>query len=99
MRLAIAIIALMLSASLARAANKAQADAALAAAHEQEEAAGKLGNRWLPAEAALKDASTAMAAGKWDTAIAEADAAKALATRAIEQAHEQETAWREMVIK
>lgn len=99
MRLAIAIIAMMLSPSLARAVDKAQADGALAAAHEQEEAAGKLGNRWLPAETALKDASKAMAAGEWDKAIAEADAAKALATRAIEQAHEQETAWREMVIK
>ncbi len=99
MRISIALCALLLSAPLARAADKAQAEAALATARQQEDAAGKLGNRWLPAEAALKDASKAIAAGDWGKAIAGADEAKAMATRAMEQAHEQETAWREMVIK
>lgn len=99
MRLSLAIVALLLSAPLARAADKAQAEAALAAAHQQEEQAGKFGNRWLPAEAALKSAAKAVAAGDWDKAVAEADRARAMATRAIEQAHEQEIAWHEMVIK
>ena len=99
MRLAIALAALLLSAPLARASDKSQAEAALASAHRQEEQAGKLGNRWLPAEAALKNAAKAIAAGDWDKAVAEADDAKAMAARAIEQAHEQETAWREMVIR
>jgi hypothetical protein len=81
------------------AADKAAAEGALAAAMQAENAAGKLGNRWLPAEAALKAAKAALAAGEWDKAAAEATRAEAMAHRAAEQAREQEGAWQNLVIR
>jgi hypothetical protein len=83
----------------AHAVEKADAETAVAGAIQAEDAAGKLGNRWIPAEAALKAAKAALAAGTWDTAVAEATKARSLAHRAIEQSHEQETAWRDAVIR
>lgn len=83
----------------AKAADKAGAEAALAAAVKAEDAAGAAGNRWLPAETALKAAHTAMAAGAWDKVVAEATIAEAMGRRAVEQAREQETLWRDAVLK
>lgn len=83
----------------AMAADKAGAEAALAAAVKAEDAAGAVGNRWLPAEAALKAAHKAMAAGEWDKVVAEAAIAEAMGKRAVEQAREQETLWRDAVLK
>ena len=81
------------------AADQAAAEGALAAAVRAEGVAGKLGNRWVPAEAALKAAKVALAAGAWDQAVADATRAQALAERASEQAREQETAWPILVIR
>ena len=92
-------VVLLLAAGAAHAADKATAEAALATATQAENEAGTLGNRWVPAEAALKAAKVALAKGAWDEAAAQAEQAHALATRAIEQSHEQETAWRDAVIQ
>ncbi len=82
-----------------RAAGRADAMAAVAGAVQAENAAAKLGNRWVPAEASLKAAQAALAAGTWNTAVAEASKARSLAERAVEQSHEQEKVWREAVIR
>lgn len=85
--------------SAAEAATQAEAEAAFAKATQTETEAGKTGNRWLPAEAALKAAKAALDAKDWDKAATQADQAQALAARAIEQSHEQETAWQDAVIR
>ncbi len=66
---------------------------------QAEAQAGALGNRWVPAEAALKAAKAALAAQSWDIAAAEASKAHAMALRAVEQSKEQETAWRDAVVR
>lgn len=91
--------ALLGLAGAAQAATQAEAEAALAKATQTETDAGKTGNRWLPAEAALKAAKVALDAKDWDKAATQADQAQALAARAIEQSHEQETAWQDAVIR
>ncbi|MBN8890798.1 MAG: hypothetical protein BGP12_01550 [Rhodospirillales bacterium 70-18] len=97
---ALAIAALLAALPLAaHAADKTEAETALAAAVKAEDAAGQVGNRWVPAEAALKAAKAALAAGAWDKAVAEAAVAQAMANRAVEQSHEQETAWRDAVVR
>jgi len=83
----------------AYAADKAEAESAIAGAVRAEDLAGKLGNRWIPAEASLKAAKAAFVAGTWDTAVAEATRARLLAERAVEQSNEQKTAWRDAVIR
>ncbi len=96
---ALAVMLLLAMPAAAHAASQAEAEAALDSAVQAEAAAAQLGNRWLPAEAALKAARTALAAQSWDKAVSEAAKAHALALRAIEQSHEQETAWRDAVIR
>ncbi len=99
MRTAVVATLLVSLSSGAFAATREQAEAALADAVKAEDAAAKAGNKWLPAETALKAAKTALAAGSWDQADAQAMAAKAMAVRAVEQARDQETAWRDAVIR
>lgn len=96
---ALLVAASVLLVGAAHAPDKASAEAALQTAVQQEDAAGQLGNRWLPAEAALKAAKAALAASEWDKATEQAALAHAMATRAIEQSREQETAWRDAVIQ
>ena len=95
---ALAILLVVLPVA-AHAANKAAAETALAGAIQAEDDAAKLGNRWVPAEAALKAAKAALALQNWDQAVAEAETARSLAWRAVEQSQEQETAWRDAVIR
>jgi hypothetical protein len=83
----------------AHAAEKAQAETAIAGAVSAEDAAARLGNRWIPAEASLRTAKAALASGNWDTAVTEATKARLLAERAVEQSNEQKTAWRDAVIR
>jgi osmotically-inducible protein OsmY len=83
----------------AQAADKAQAETAVAGAVSAEDAAARLGNRWIPAEASLKAAKAALASGNWDAAVTEAIKARLLAERAVEQSNEQKTAWRDAVIR
>jgi len=96
---ALAVMLLLATPAAAHAASHAEAEAALASAVQAEATAAQLGNRWLPAEAALKAARAALAARSWDKSMVEAAKAHALAQRAIEQSHEQETAWRDAVIR
>jgi hypothetical protein len=94
------MVAVLAAAPLAaHAADKAEAQAAYAAAVKAEDAAGALGNRWLPAEVALKAAKAALAASDWDKAAEEAATAHAMATRATEQATDQLTLWQDAVVR
>jgi hypothetical protein len=92
-------VALAASSLPAYAATQAEAEAALADAQKAEAEAAKYDNRWVPAEAALKAAETAIAHQAWDTAVAEANTARAMGLRAVEQSKEQETAWHDAVIR
>ena len=93
------VVALVAFAAPAFAADQTSAAAALAAAAQAEAQAASLGNRWVPTEAALKAAREAVARQDWDTTLAEATQAHAMADRAIEQAREQKTLWRDAVIR
>ncbi|HKM65103.1 MAG TPA: hypothetical protein VJY39_21705 [Acidisphaera sp.] len=92
-------VALASLAATAHAAKQEDAQAALADARQAEAQAASYGNRWLPAEAALKAAQDALAKQAWDDAIAQANRAKALAQRAVEQSRDQEARWRDAVIR
>lgn len=91
--------ALMTIAVPAFAADQSTATMALTEANQAEAQAASLGNRWVPAEAALRAARAAQAKQDWDTMLTEATRAKALADRAVEQAREQKTLWRDAVIR
>jgi len=82
----------------ARAATQADAEAAVTAA-AQIESQAEPGNRWVPAEAALKAARSALIGEDWDTAAAQAATARALALRSVEQSKEQQTAWHDAAIR
>lgn len=99
MRIALAAVLVVSFSYGAIAATKEQAEATVADAVQAEAMAAKAGNKWLPAETALKAAKAAMTSGGWDQAAAQAKVAKAMAVRAVEQAREQETAWRDAVIR
>ncbi|TCZ52785.1 hypothetical protein EXY23_25895 [Roseicella aquatilis] len=90
---------MLLLAAGARAATEAEAGAALRAAEQQQAEAARLRNRWIPAEAALKAAREALRTRDYDRATELAGRAEALARRSVEQAREQETAWRDAVIR
>jgi hypothetical protein len=92
-------LALAVSPVVAHAATQAEAEAALAAAKQAEAEAARYNNRWLPAEAAVTAAEKAIAAHAWDVAVAQAATARAMGLRAVEQSREQETAWRDAVIR
>ena len=98
MKTFLAFLALAVMALPAQAASQAEAEAALAGA-AQAEASATPGNRWVPAETALKAAKAAIASKDWDTAVAQAATARSLALRSVEQSKEQETAWHEAVIR
>ncbi len=92
-------VAMMLAPAMAAAATKTDAEAAIAAARKAEAAAGVLQNQWLPTEAALKMAAKALAAGKYDAAVATAKRAHALAELSIQQAREQDKLWPNEVVR
>lgn len=81
------------------AADRSQATAAVSDAVGAEAAAARLGNRWVPTEAALKAARAALAAQSWDIAVTQAARARLLAERAVAQSNEQKTAWHDAVIR
>ena len=99
MRTLVLAAALLCASAAAQAATQQEAEAAFSAAKQTEDEAAKLGNRWLPAEAALKAAKTAIDVEDWDKAATSANLAHALASRAVEQSHEQETAWQDAVVR
>jgi hypothetical protein len=81
------------------ASTQADFDAALATAVAAEKDAGTLKNQWLPTEQALAAAKKAAAAGDFDTAVAHAKEAEALAKASIAQSKEQQDAWKVGVIR
>jgi hypothetical protein len=93
------VMVALLSVAPADAANQAEAEQALADAKRAEADAARYNNRWLPAEAALTAAEKAIAAQSWDEAVAQANKARAMGLRAVEQSREQESAWRDAVIR
>jgi hypothetical protein len=91
---------LMVSANETRAANgEADFKAAMAAAEAAERESGALKNQWTTTEDTLAAARKAAAEGDFDTAVADAQKAEALAKASIAQGREQETAWRSGVIR
>jgi len=99
MKWLVVLVALMALVMPAHAATQAEAEAALAAAQKAEAEATKYDNRWVPAEAALQAAETAIAQQAWDTVVVQANTARAMGVRAVEQSKEQETAWHDAVIR
>ena len=93
------LLAALLSVAAAHAATQVEAEKALADAKRAEAEAARYNNRWLPAEAALTAAEKAIAAQSWDEAVAQANKARAMGLRAVEQSREQETAWHDAVIR
>jgi len=94
----LAVVLLLASAAQA-ASTEADFKAALAAAEAAEQDAGTLKNQWIPTEQALAAAKKAAAASDFDTAVAQAKEAEALAKASIAQAKEQQTAWKAGVIR
>jgi hypothetical protein len=92
-------VALLLAGAALAASNEADFKTALAAAEAAEQDAGALKNQWIPTEQALAAAKKAAAAGDFDTAVAQAREAEALAKASIAQAKEQQTAWKAGVIR
>jgi hypothetical protein len=80
-------------------ADQAEFQAAYAAAQQAEQQAGALRDRWTVTEDALKQAEKAAEATHYDEAVALAQKAETLAKTSIQQAREQQTAWREAVIR
>jgi hypothetical protein len=78
----------------AAAANETDYKAALAAAEDANKQAGTLKNQWTTTADAIKAAKKAADAKDFDKATALAKQAGALAKASIDQAHEQETAWK-----
>lgn len=83
----------------AYAADQAQFQTAYAAAEQAEHQAGMLHDRWTPTEAALKEAREAAAAQHYAEATALARKAEELAKLSIAQARQQQTAWRDAVVR
>jgi hypothetical protein len=95
-------IGLMSLAALAFAAFAAPADdfrAAYAKAEAASRQSAVLKTQWTTTVATLKAAQDAANAGKYDDAIALAKKAEALAQASIAQAREQESAWKDGVIR
>jgi membrane-bound lytic murein transglycosylase B len=98
MRVILAGLILAASALPACAASQSEAVAAVQAAVAAEAAAAP-GNRWVPAESALKAAKAAIERQAWDEAVLQAGIARTLALRSVEQSREQETAWHDAVVR
>ena len=100
MRICLAVTCWLFCAGAAQAASsEADFKTALATAEAVEQDAGALKNQWIPTEQALAAAKKAAAAGDFDTAVAQAKEAEALAKASIVQAKEQQTAWKAGVIR
>ncbi|HUD89702.1 MAG TPA: hypothetical protein VMR17_24860 [Xanthobacteraceae bacterium] len=99
MRMLLAMAGLLFATAAFAASSEADFTAALNAATAAETEAGALKNQWTTTEDALAAARKAAAAGDFDTAVAAAQRAEALAKASIAQAKEQETAWRAGVIR
>jgi hypothetical protein len=96
---ALAVLSLLAPAAAMAASTEADFKSALAAAEAAEKDAGLLKNQWTTTEQALAAAKKAAAGNDYDTAVKQAQQAEALAKASIAQAKEQETAWRDAVVR
>ena len=81
------------------AASEADFKAAYAAADAAEKEAGSLRNRWTTTEAALAAARKAAEKGGFDSAVASAHEAEALAKASIVQANSEKDRWKDREIR
>jgi hypothetical protein len=81
------------------AASEADFKAAYAAAEAAEKDAGQLRNQWTTTEAALAAAKKAAGGGDFDTAVASAKDAEALAKASIFQATSEKDRWKALEIR
>ena len=97
----IAIVAALLiaNASAAFAASEADYKAAYAAGEAANKEAGSLRNQWTTTAATLSAAKKAGDAGDFDTAVAQAKEAEALAKASIFQATSEKDRWKDMEIR
>ena len=97
----IAIVAALLiaNAGAAFAASEADYKAAYAAAEAANKEAGSLRNQWTTTASTLSAAKKAGDAGDFDTAVAQAKEAEALAKASIFQATSEKERWKDMEIR
>jgi hypothetical protein len=96
---ALAALAFFIPAAAKAESTEADFKSALATAEAAEKDAGALKNQWTTTEQALAAAKKAAAGNDFDTAVKQAQQAEALAKASIAQAKEQETAWKDAVVR
>jgi hypothetical protein len=93
------LIAMLLITSPALAASEADFKAAYAAAEAANKEAGSLRNQWTTTASTLVAAKKAADSGDFDTAVAQAKEAEALAKASIYQATSEKERWKDMEIR
>ena len=99
MKSALASILLIAGSTGAFAASEADFKAAFAAAEAANKEAGSLRNQWTTTAATLTAAKKAADSGDFDTGVAAAREAEALAKASIFQATSEKTRWKDMEIR
>ena len=94
-----ASVLLLASATSALAASEADYKTAYAAAEAANKEAGSLRNQWTTTASTLAAAKKAGEAGDFDTAVAQAKEAEALAKASIFQATSEKERWKDMEIR
>lgn len=94
-----ASVLLLAAAPGARAASEADYKAAYAAAEAANKEAGSLRNQWTTTASTLAAAKKAGEAGDFDTAVAQAKEAEALAKASIFQATSEKQRWKDMEVR
>ncbi|MGY3694872.1 multidrug resistance efflux pump [Bradyrhizobium sp. USDA 3240] len=90
---------LIATATTALAASEADYKAAYAAAEAANKEAGQLRNQWTTTTSTLSAAKKAGEAGDFDTAVAQAKEAEALAKASIFQATSEKERWKDMEVR
>ncbi|GIQ77517.1 hypothetical protein [Bradyrhizobium sp. RD5-C2] len=90
---------LVATATTALAASEADYKAAYAAAEAANKEAGSLRNQWTTTASTLAAAKKAGEAGDFDTAVAQAKEAEALAKASIFQATSEKERWKDMEVR
>jgi hypothetical protein len=99
LKAALASILLIAGSACAFAASEADFKAAYAAAEAANKEAGSLRNQWTTTAATLAAARKAADGGDFDTAVAAAKEAEALAKASIFQATSEKERWKDMEIR
>lgn len=99
LRLTLASMLLIASSAVALAASEADFKTAYAAAEAANKEAGSLRNQWTTTASTLAAAKKAADGGDFDTAVASAKEAEALAKASIFQATSEKERWKDMEIR